>query len=49
MIELAFLFTAVIAFALGHLSGQYSERKDWNRLIEDGIIPKPKNHKNGIL
>ena len=28
-------------YMLGYVTGIYIERKDWNKLIEDGKIPKP--------
>ena len=43
-IFLSFIATSVLSFAIGHLFGQHSERKDWNQLIKDGTLPKPKNH-----
>lgn len=32
-----------ICFVLGIIVGVYWERVEWNKLIKDGIIPKPKN------
>jgi len=35
------LIVAIVFF----LVGKYSERISWNKLIQKGIIPKPKNFK----
>lgn len=31
------------AFMAGYLFGSHKERKDWNKLVERGILPKPRN------
>jgi hypothetical protein len=38
---LAWLF---LGTGLGVGIGKYIERKAWNKLIDDGILPKPKKH-----
>lgn len=40
---LFFFFSGIV---IGWLLGKYKERKDWNKLIKQGKIPKPKNYVN---
>ncbi len=30
-----------VAFIAGYIWGYYSERAEWNRLIQDGKLPRP--------
>lgn len=38
---LSIIFIAISAIIF-YILGKYQERKDWNKLIEEGKIPKPK-------
>ena len=33
--------TVFVSVCIGYLLGQHKERVEWNRLIEDGILPRP--------
>lgn len=40
-----YFFGILIGIGFGYILGVYRERKAWNKLIDDGILPKPKlNH-----
>jgi hypothetical protein len=41
-----FLFFFLAGIVIGWLLGKQKERKDWNKLIAQGKIPKPKNYVN---
>lgn len=41
MIALFIVQNVVIAFVFFYL-GKHQERIEWNKLIKDGILPKPK-------
>ena len=32
----------VLWFYVGYKLGKFQERKEWNKLIESGVLPKPK-------
>ena len=36
--------TSFIWTVIGFLIGKYQERRDWNKLIEEGKLPKPRGH-----
>ena len=42
-LALTALATALWAIPMGYAYGQFKEREQWNKLIDDGIIEKPKN------
>lgn len=33
------------SFLVGVLAGMYAERSEWNRLIDEGKLPKPHGYK----
>lgn len=41
MIVLIIFSVALLSNGLGFVVGKYNERKKWNELIEEGIIPRP--------
>lgn len=41
MTALIIFSIAFLSNGLGFVVGKYNERKKWNELIEDGIIPRP--------
>lgn len=43
VILLVSLSSLIVGITIGYYAGKYSERIAWNRLIERGILPKPKN------
>lgn len=48
MIQFAIITFFILIFALGVICGKYSERIAWNRLIERGVLPKPKGSKKNV-
>jgi len=45
MIALFIVPIVLVAFVFFYL-GKHQERIEWNKLIKDGILPKPLNNKN---
>jgi hypothetical protein len=46
MIEVVAIAAGVVSiFGVGFGFGKLSERRNWNKLIERGIIPKPRSNK----
>lgn len=41
MVVLLIILNAALGFIIGSLTGGYIERRKWNRLIEDGKLPRP--------
>lgn len=41
MITVAIVLIIIGAFAVGYSSGGLNERQAWNKLIDNGTIPKP--------
>lgn len=41
MIALLIIFNAAMGFMVGGLVGGYIERRNWNKLIQSGRLPKP--------
>ena len=35
----------VLWFYVGYKLGKFQERKEWNKLIESGVLPKPKQRR----
>lgn len=46
MIHVIYISTPVIFFFIGLAIGTHNERKEWNKLIKKGIIPKPNKKLN---
>ena len=45
MLGIFILIVFIAGTLIGFVLGKFSERLAWNRLIERGILPKPKNAK----
>jgi hypothetical protein len=43
-IELLIPIYGVLAYYLGIYIGKRQERENWNKLIEDGTLPRPNKH-----
>ena len=41
MVVLLIILNAALGFMIGGLTGAYIERRNWNRLIRDGRLPRP--------
>lgn len=39
-----FVLGLATGLTFGYRLGKYFERKDWNKLIEEGKLPKPNKH-----
>ena len=48
MLEIFILMIFISAVAIGFVCGKYSERIAWNRLIERGVLPRPKNSNKNV-
>lgn len=43
---MVYLLVSYVFCVIGFRLGVYKERKDWNNLINKGVLPKPKNKNN---
>jgi hypothetical protein len=41
MIALLLVLVFICGIIIGGIMGKFTERKDWDKLIRDGVLPKP--------